>query len=934
MRGVRARGRNGRHPPIPARRYARLWIAFLSIVVPPISAAPPARAADLDRARTFTLDNGLTAVTLHDPSHPVVAVQTFYRVGARNETPGITGIAHFVEHMLFRGTSGFGLKDVTGVIERAGGEWHGYTLIDCTTYFEAAPSALLPTLLRLEAERMTAARMAPAEVDPERGAVFQELRGYQNDARSDLFDEAMATLFQQHPYRNNTMGWESDLAGIGHADLVAFYRRYYGPRNAVLSIAGDFDPQRIEAQVRSAFGGIPPSGESTAIRTVEPPLTGQRRLTIRRTETSPALLVSFLAPPPARPDDYAALLLLDAILGSAKGLSFREHSGDLTTGADADPGSRLEGLLASSDAERFGTALVPTLYPYQFSIHATPKPGRPIEAVEPVIFGALRDLARSVREADVEAARRRVAARLLLETDGLVEVAHELAFWTGIGGLDRRAAVVDALGRVAPDDVRRVVATMTSDRAVVAIVLPPEAGDAATAAEATAPEAPAPAAPSAVDRSPASPSGPAAVRTASPAPAPAGPRRADTPRVTTLTLGPRARAIVDARPSQQTFVLKLAFATEAGERDAAAGAARLRAAARALRADRDTLRDLVDRGVRSSVLAPGEGSFAEREALLVVLKGPAVEMRPAIRSLAPAVRRALRQTAGAEPPSPPSRDPEIRAVEILAESLAAQPPGGGDSQRPPTVAVALVSPFDPASVRDLLQGFVPDPAARAGPRTAKAPASAGDFPAGRRVEAIPGIAQGRLLIALPGAGDADALRALAWILHHSYSGRLGEKAITEMGLVYSMDSEWVTRGRALAYFTMGAAPESLPRLEAALSEVLQRTAADLTEEEVAAYRSAAAGDVVVRLADPDKAAALWCAALLDGEDHTGPDAAAGRGRRLTLERVTRFARAALAPGRRLIVLVTRQGPEQASASIDSRPGPNPPEPHELAARVR
>jgi len=190
----------------------------------PPEAAPPG-ADPLAVATAFTLDNGLTVVLRAEPAHPVVAVQMLYRVGARNETIGLTGIAHYLEHMLFRGTDHFGLADVTGVIERAGGEWHGYTTLDCTTYFQAAPKETLGTLLRLEAERMVAARMAADEVEPERGAVFQEYRGYQLDPRSDLFDATTALLFEQHPYRNNTMGWESDLAGITHADLVAFYRR-------------------------------------------------------------------------------------------------------------------------------------------------------------------------------------------------------------------------------------------------------------------------------------------------------------------------------------------------------------------------------------------------------------------------------------------------------------------------------------------------------------------------------------------------------------------------------------------------------------------------------------------------------------------------------------------------------------------------------------
>ncbi|PYS95848.1 MAG: hypothetical protein DMF50_06970, partial [Acidobacteria bacterium] len=163
--------------PFSRARFLVLLAGLIALVGP-----PPARAADLAAARTFVLDDGLTVVALHEPAQPVVAVQVLYKVGARNETIGLTGISHFVEHMLFRGTEHFGLGDITGVIERAGGEWHGYTYLDCTTFFEAAPRDLLPTLLRLEAERMTVARMAAGEVKPERGAVFQEYRGYQNDA--------------------------------------------------------------------------------------------------------------------------------------------------------------------------------------------------------------------------------------------------------------------------------------------------------------------------------------------------------------------------------------------------------------------------------------------------------------------------------------------------------------------------------------------------------------------------------------------------------------------------------------------------------------------------------------------------------------------------------------------------------------------------------
>jgi zinc protease len=854
-----------------------------------------AAAADLSQARAFTLGNGLTVVMLHDPAQPVVAVQMLYRVGARNETPGITGIAHFLEHMLFRGTTSFGLSDVTGVIERAGGEWHGYTYLDCTTYFEAVPRDQLATLLRLEAERMTSGRMAADEVGPERGAVFQEYRGYQLDARSDLFDETIAALFLQHPYRNNTMGWESDLQAITHEDLVAFYRRYYGPRNAVLSIAGDFDPGRIEKQVREVFESIPPGGESTAIRTVEAPLTGPRRVTIRRPGATPALMISFLAPPPSRPKEYAALLVLDAVLGSAKGLSFRHHSGDLTAGRDVDPNSRLAVLARTAPVERFGTALVPTLYPYHYSIYATPKAGRPTEEIEPLVFGLLKSAAERIEAGEIVSARRRIEAALLIETDSPVEAAHELAFWHGLGGMTLRDAVVAALAGVAPQDVRLLARTLSADRAVIGTVLPAAGVETAPQA-AVEVEAAAPAAPS---TRPATAPRDRPARSGRPVP-PKQPARSEVALVETLTLAPGSKAIVDTRPGQKTFVLKVALSGGRGAMSGPADAGRLRAVARGLGNDTDSLSRLADLGVRYSLVEPGEASFAERDCLEMALQGPAPALGEATEILAGALER-HRAAAGGPLAAEPARDPEGRALRILSEALA---PSAAVGAVRPAVSVALVSPFTTASAKPLLGAFAPERAGRTGApdRPARAP-----FPSGRRVEAVQDISQGRLLLAFPGDGDPEALKALTYVLHHSYSGRLGVKAITEMGLVYSMDSESVTRGRPLLLVTMGAAPEALPSLEEALSEVLDRVAATLTVREIDEYRSFAAGDLIVRLSDPVKAATLWCSALLRGEDHRGPAAAVERARRLTPEEVALMARTALPKEKRLTVVVTRDG---------------------------
>jgi predicted Zn-dependent peptidase len=188
------------------------------------------------------------------------------------------------------------------------------------------------------------------------------------------------------------------------------------------------------------------------------------------------------------------------------------------------------------------------------------------------------------------------------------------------------------------------------------------------------------------------------------------------------------------------------------------------------------------------------------------------------------------------------------------------------------------------------------------------------FAPGRKSASIPAIAQGRLLYALPGDADPAAQDAVAWLLHHNYSGRLGVKAIAQMGLVYGMESESVPGSRPLVWVSMGADPDSLGRLDAALDTILASARGGLTEEEVAAYRSYARGVVTVRLADPDRAARLWTATLLRGEDHRGPMQRAGRAAALRLQDVAAAARHMLDPERRLTVIVGRGGGTESKAS--------------------
>ena len=232
-------------------------LASAVIVLIGILSAPTASAAlDLGAATVERLGNGMTVILLEDRNFPVVSVQMVYKVGARNETVGLTGLAHFVEHIAFRGSDNFPGTGLVSNIYARGGEWHGYTWTDLTTYFATVPATELDLLLRIEADRMSRLEFSRDVVEVERGAVLAEMHMYEDESSSMLIDALMFVSFLAHPYRNNTIGFESDIDNVTFEDVRDFYERHYHPGNAVLAVVGDFDPavtlSRIEnCSVRS-----------------------------------------------------------------------------------------------------------------------------------------------------------------------------------------------------------------------------------------------------------------------------------------------------------------------------------------------------------------------------------------------------------------------------------------------------------------------------------------------------------------------------------------------------------------------------------------------------------------------------------------------------------------------------------------------------------
>jgi zinc protease len=411
-----------------------------------LDAAGAAAALDLSNASVETLDNGMTVILLEDRNFPVASVQMLYRVGARNESYGQTGIAHFLEHMAFRDTEHFPDTGVVSSIYARGGEWHGYTWTDETTYFATVPADHLDLLLRIEADRLARLEIRADDIEAERGAVLAEMHMYENYPTSMLLDAVLYASFIAHPYRNNTIGWESDIAGLTHAEIVDFYRRYYKPANAVLAVVGDFDADAVRARIHELFGDLT-SGEPAPLpRTVEPVQEGVRRVRLHGATESKRFMIAWRAPS-VNDADFPAFLVLQEVLGAGSGVNFGQND----WGAAVDGDSLLYGAAAE-----LTTWYPPSAEDYVFVIGGTAGAEADERAVEDAISKRIaRVRAEPPGEAALADAIARVRDELVYDVETTEDAAHQLAFFAGLGALDVLLELPARVGAVTAEGVQR-----------------------------------------------------------------------------------------------------------------------------------------------------------------------------------------------------------------------------------------------------------------------------------------------------------------------------------------------------------------------------------------------------------------------------------------------------------------------------------------------
>ncbi|MDR7485562.1 MAG: pitrilysin family protein [Armatimonadota bacterium] len=406
-----------------------------------------------------TLPNGLRVLIQESHTAPVATFWMWYRVGSRNEMPGLTGISHWVEHLLFKGTPRHPAGMLTRLIDRLGGRWNAFTWKDYTAYFEVLPAEHLETAIRLEADRMQNTVFDPEVVASERTVIISEREGAENFPSYLLGEEVEALAFKVHPYRHPVIGWKEDLRAITHDDLYRHYRTHYHPNNAVALAVGDFEPEDVLRMIEEAFGPIPPGDPPPPVRSVEPEQSGERRVTLRRPGGGTAYFhLAFHAPPAAHPD-LPALMVTDGLLTGFKGVaSFN--------GAGSGRSSRLyRALVDGGLAATVGSAITPSIDPTLFRITATVRSGVEVAAVEAAVTAEIARLHdEPVEESELARVRRQARAQFVYLRDGVFPLARALGALAVVDRPEALPALADAIERTTGEDVARVARTYLTDR--------------------------------------------------------------------------------------------------------------------------------------------------------------------------------------------------------------------------------------------------------------------------------------------------------------------------------------------------------------------------------------------------------------------------------------------------------------------------------------
>ncbi len=418
------------------------------------------------RLRPFTLANGLRVVLAPAPQSPTASVWVWYRVGSKNEHPGITGASHWVEHMLFEGSPRYRKGEIDRAVVSVGGELNAFTDTDFTAYFSTVPREHLSVPLDIESDRMTRALIEDAEVDRERTVIHSEREGNENWPEFRVEEELYQLAFRVHPYRWDALGRREDIERMSASELREYYGRFYGTRNAVLVVAGGFDAEPVEKEVRERFSVLPTTGDDVTVPDVEPPQRGERRAELSGPGTTPYLQMGWRSPA-LHDAETPATMVLDTILGGESHLfsagagwgRVREH-----------PSARLyRSLVDPGIAVRATSEWRPREYPGLFTIQAQAARGVSLDRLERAIDSAVERLARTgPASGELEEARTKFLRGATLAYEGASRTGFRLGYFSVLRSPEFEDDLFRRVLRTTAAEVReRAQALFRSDQRVV-----------------------------------------------------------------------------------------------------------------------------------------------------------------------------------------------------------------------------------------------------------------------------------------------------------------------------------------------------------------------------------------------------------------------------------------------------------------------------------
>jgi len=375
--------------------------------------------------RTIQLPNGLTILLKEIHTAPLISQWVWYRVGSRNETPGLTGISHFVEHIQFKGTSNYPAKMIDHAIARDGGVMNGMTYLDWTTYYETMPADKINLSLKMEADRMINSNFDPDEIESERTVIISEREGNENEPLFRLSEAVQNESFSAHPYHYEVIGTLEDLKNISRDDLYRHYQAFYSPANAIIAIAGDFEPDKLETQLRNLYEKIPADQQTDQLIALDPPLQSEKRITVEGPGETTYLEISYRAPR-AADKDFFIMTVLDSILTGPTSLN-------MFGGGISNKTSRLYQKLVEKDlAVSVTGGLTATIDPYLFDLSITIHPDKKVSDVIKSIDEEIDKLMdKKVNKDEIQRAIKQAKALFAYGSENITNQA----FWMGYANM-------------------------------------------------------------------------------------------------------------------------------------------------------------------------------------------------------------------------------------------------------------------------------------------------------------------------------------------------------------------------------------------------------------------------------------------------------------------------------------------------------------------